>query len=103
MGNILLTIFVVPNIWLGILNLHLPFQSGDNQKLKKKKNFYIQVSEVETLIQRQLEIIVSATEVLCGVEHSRYSYVKDFCCSLGRIVWLMVLTERRVNHHTSVQ
>lgn len=63
--------------------------------------FSIQVSEVETPIQKHLEIIVSATEVLCGVEHMRYD--KDFCCSPGRIVWLMVLTEKRVNHHTAVQ
>lgn len=61
----------------------------------------IQVSEGETLIQKHLEIIVSASEVLCGVQHSRYNYVEDFCCSLGRIVWLMVLTETRVNNHSA--
>lgn len=58
---------------------------------------------METPIQKHLEIIVSATEVLCGVEHTRHDYVKDFCCSLGRIVCPMVLIERRVNHHTAVQ
>jgi len=55
------------------------------------------------LNQRLLGFVVPSTEVLYGAEHSRYSYVKDFCWSMHRIMWLMVLTERRVNHHTVVQ
>lgn len=44
--------------------------------------FYIQVSEMETLIKKYLEITVSAAEDLCGVWHNRYDYVKDFLCTV---------------------
>lgn len=113
LGNTFLTTFMVSNVWLGIRHVHLSFQSRNNQKKKKEKrekkkrtSFCIQVSEVENqsmTSQRLLEFVVPTTEVLHGVKHSRYGYIKGFCQNRDRIWGLLVLTERRVNYHTFLQ